>query len=101
MKGFIESNGPAENIWIIPYPFWVDTRLPPVWAGLPIRDFAIRRDDLGSTVSVAGEKLFMFNLNDVDTMTMLMALYPQGKLTQYHSPVPTRDFYIFRLPSSP
>jgi hypothetical protein len=101
MKNFLKSNGPADNIWIVPFPFWVDTRLPPVWAGLPIRDFAITRENLGSTVDVAGEKLIMFNLNDVDTMTILMALYPQGKLTQYHSPMPTRDFYILTIPESP
>src|SRR5215208_3990836 len=48
-----------ENVWIVPFPHWVDTRLPAVWAGIPNRDLAMWREDLPGTVESTGPKLFM------------------------------------------
>ena len=32
---FREKYGETDSVWIVPYPYWVDTRLPGVWAGIP------------------------------------------------------------------
>jgi hypothetical protein len=102
MREFQLTQGSANNIWIIPYPFWVDTRLPPMWAGIPERgDIAIRPDQLANTLSVTDTKLFMFRLEDTGTLNALKELYPQGILSVYHSARgPQFNFYLFYVPSA-
>jgi hypothetical protein len=60
MKDFIKKGGSADQVWIVPFPFWVDTRLPPFEAGVPGKDIAITRENINSTVNLPGAKLFMF-----------------------------------------
>jgi len=101
MREFIESGAPADNAWIVPFPFWVDTRLAPMWAGVPGRDMAIAPENLASTAATPGAKLFMFALNDTATMNTLEELYPQGKLTRFKSTIEPHDFFVFRVPATP
>ena len=98
MKDFMQAQGSPDNVWIVPYPFWVDTRLPPIWADVPGRDIAIAPENLPSTVGIAGPKLFMVALDDADSLAVLQTLYPQGQLRRYPSAVGTRDFWIFTVP---
>jgi len=101
MKDFMDRGGSADRVWIVPFAFWVDTRLPPFWAGVPGRDIAIAPENINTTADLTGAKLFMFTLNDNDTMAELQRLYPQGTLTQYQSVLPIHNFYVFQVPSLP
>ena len=99
MKQFIATDHAPDNVWIVPYAFWVDTRLPPIWAGLPGRDIAIFPEKLPATTLVGGPKLFMVATQDTETLSVLQALYPQGTLTRYLSSVDQyHDFWIFTVP---
>jgi len=98
MKDAIQSGVPVDNVWIVPYPFWVDTRLPPIWAGVPGRDIAIFRDNLPKTLDVAGPKVFMIARDDVETLAVLQSLYPLGQLQPYESALDQHDFWIFNVP---
>ncbi len=107
IKNFDQTYGETETVWIVPFPFWVDTRLPGVWAGIPNRDFAIWPDHLGDTLQYTGPKLFIVkaslqdpNANDQQTLNMLKILYPQGTLNLHKSSVPGHDFWIFFVPGS-
>ena len=102
---FEQANGSAENVWIVPFPHWVDTRLPAVWAGIPNRDMAVQREDLPSTVEFSGPKLFMVKAdlehpeaNDQETLDALESLYPNGQLRMFDSDVPGHDFWIYSVP---
>lgn len=99
MRGFIDKGGSVDQVWIIPYAFWVDTRLPPFWAGEPGRDIAYPPDNLDETVAIPGAKLFMFSPQDTATMTNLKLLYPEGKLTIFKSSLEFHNFYVFRVPA--
>jgi len=106
IKEFGLIYGETDTVWIVPFPYWVDTRLPGVWAGIPNRDFAIFPDHLADTESVPGTKLFMVkadlqdpNANDQKSLDILKQLYPQGVLSLHHSPVPGHDFWIYFVPS--
>ncbi len=101
MKDFMQKGGSKDQVWIIPFAFWVDTRLPPFWAGAPGKDIAIAPENINSTAELPGAKLFMFTLNDIATMAELQRVYPQGVLTQYQSVLPIHNFYVFRVPGSP
>ncbi len=100
IKQFGQTYGSTDNTWIVPYPYWVDTRLPGVWAGVPNRDFAVWPQDLGTTVPVSGAKLFIVNIQDTDSVDTLKLLYPQGALSRYKSAtgIEGKDFMIFFVP---
>jgi 4-amino-4-deoxy-L-arabinose transferase-like glycosyltransferase len=98
MKVAIQRGVPVDNVWIVPYPYWVDTRLPPIWAGVPGRDIAISRDKLPTTLSVSGPKLFMVALDDAETLVLLQTLYPQGDLQQYQAAISAQNFWVFNAP---
>ena len=105
IKQFEQKYGETDTVWIVPFPYWVDTRLPGIWAGIPNRDFAMWRDDLPSTVQLPGPKLFMVKAdlefpesNDQETLDVLRELYPQGVLELHSSDLPGRDFWIYSVP---
>jgi hypothetical protein len=59
IKEFEQTYGTTDTVWVVPFPYWVDTRLPAVWAGIPNRDLAMWRDDLTSTLPLPEPKLFI------------------------------------------
>lgn len=100
IKEFAMTYGSADNAWIIPYPHWVDTRLPGVWAGIPNRDFAVWREDLPDTFSVSVAKLFIARPDDLESLDALQQLYPMGIPSLYTSEIAGHDFIIFFVPPS-
>lgn len=106
IKEFKETYGTTDTVWIVPYPHWVDTRLPGVWAGIPNRDFAMWRENLGETLAVQGPKMFLVKAqlshpddNDQETLDALEQLYPQGELKLHRSDVEGHEFWIFFVPA--
>jgi hypothetical protein len=94
----------VDNVWIVPFPHWVDTRLPAVWAGIPNRDMAMWRENLPTTLELPGPKMFLVkanvedpNGNDEETLDVLESLYPEGMLRLFDSDVPGHDFWIFTV----
>ncbi len=94
---FKNKYGETDTVWIVPYPYWVDTRLPGIWAGVPNRDFALWPDHLAESLNYPAPKMFIFWNADPDTERLLRELYPNGKLTRYTSASPGKDFYIFMV----
>jgi len=109
IKEFEQTYGPqsADNVWIVPFPYWVDTRLPAVWAGIPNRDMAVWRDKIPDTLNVSGPKLFMVKANvndpggnDSETLDVLQEIYPDGQLRLHSSDVTGHDFWIYFVPAN-
>jgi hypothetical protein len=98
IQQFGETYGTTDSVWVVPYPYWVDTRLPGVWAGIPNRDFAKWPEQLTETLSVPAPKLFIFNLQDEAAKSTLTQLYPTGQISRYTSAMPGKDFMIFFVP---
>ena len=105
VKEFVETYGRSDTAWVVPFPYWVDTRLPAVWAGIPNRDMAMWRDNLPGTVELTGPKLFIVKAdtenpdgNDQATLDVLHSLYPNGQLRMFDSDVLGHDFWIFFVP---
>jgi hypothetical protein len=105
IKQFEEVYGRTDTVWVVPFPYWVDTRLPAVWAGIPNRDLAMWRENLAGTVELPGPKLFIVkanvedpNGNDQESLDVLKSLYPNGELNLFDSDVPGHDFWIFTVP---
>ncbi len=98
MKDAIARGTPVDNVWVVPFPYWVDTRLPPIWAGAPGRDIAMARENLPNTLDAVGPKLFMAARDDAETIALLQALYPLGELRLFESSIDPHDFWIFIVP---
>ena len=100
IKQFGQTYGTTDNAWIVPYPYWVDTRLAGVWAGIPNRDFAIWPKDINTTLSVQGPKLFIVNVGDTASMDQLLGIYPFGSWSRFISKTKMegKDFMIFFVP---
>jgi len=101
IKQFGQTFGSTDKAWIVPYPYWVDTRLPGVWAGIPNRDFAIWSKDFEATLDVEGTKLFIINMQDTEAMDHLRALYPTGAWSHFisNTGLEGKDFMIFLVPA--
>ena len=106
IKQFGATYGETDTAWVVPFPYWVDTRLPGVWAGIPNRDFAMWPADLPGTVQLPGPKLFILKANtndptanDQTDLDMLKQLYPNGQLSLHQSAVAGHDFWVFLVPA--
>jgi hypothetical protein len=102
IKYFDQVYGSTDRVWIVPFPNWVDTRLPGVWAGIPNRDFAMWLQDFSSTEETPAPKIFMVNANDGESRDALSSLYPQGSWSLYHSKTKLegKDFLILFIPEN-
>jgi hypothetical protein len=102
IKQFAQTYDSTDNAWIVPYPYWADTRLPGVWIGEPTHDFALWPEDFASTLDASGPKLFILKPEDTQDLDALEQLYPQGAASTFHSAVKDagKDFIILFVPSS-
>ena len=106
IKEFELTYGTVDNVGIVPFAYWVDTRLPAVWAGIPNRDLAVWRENLASTLELQGPKLFIVKadlenpaMNDEESLNLLKEIYPNGQLRMFDSDLPGHDFWIFTVPN--
>lgn len=95
ISDFESRYGQTDTVWIVPFPYWVDTRLPGVWAGVPNRDFAMWQDRLADSLAYPAPKMFIYWNADTETERILKELYPQGEITRYTSAFAGKDFFIF------
>jgi hypothetical protein len=95
-----DSQGHTDNVWVVAYPHWVDTRLVGINAGyLPTWSNSVWPDQIKDTLSESGAKMFVLNVNDEDGLQALHNSYPQGTLQRYESQVETKDFHLYFVPS--
>ncbi|NWF63711.1 MAG: glycosyltransferase family 39 protein [Chloroflexi bacterium] len=95
ISDFEEKYGQTDTVWIVPYPYWVDTRLPGVWAGIPDRDFALFPENLAQSLSYPAPKMFIYWNADPETERLLRELYPNGNVSRYTSAFEGKDFFIY------
>jgi len=100
IRAFVAEGNNPDNAFVIPYPYWVDTRLVGIQAGYPTKDYAIDRDNLPSTLDIAGNKLFIFKEEDKETLTALRQLYPTGLLGHFTNPLEGKNFWIYTVPDN-
>jgi hypothetical protein len=89
--------GGTETAYVVPYPYWVDTRLVGLNAGDPTRDYAIPPDQIPATLNDPRQKMFLVNPEDVAGLDLLRQLFPDGNLSTYPSQV-GKDFLVYMVP---
>jgi Dolichyl-phosphate-mannose-protein mannosyltransferase len=96
---FGDMYGGTNNAYVVPYPYWVDTRLVGMIAGDPTRDFAIPPDQIAETLNFPQPKMFLLNPEDQSDLNLLHQLFPQGTVSNYESKV-GKNFYIYMVPAA-
>jgi hypothetical protein len=89
--------GSTETAYVVPFPYWVDTRLVGMNAGDPTRDYAIPPDQIPATLNDPRPKMFLVNPEDQANLDLLRQLFPDGNLSTYQSHV-GKDFLIYMVP---
>ncbi len=98
IQSFDKMGGSPDTAYVIPYPYWVDTRLVGINAGYPIRDFALIPENFTATREDARMKLFILNPEDEANLEIIQELYPRGILSTYSASVQGKNFLIYLVP---
>jgi 4-amino-4-deoxy-L-arabinose transferase-like glycosyltransferase len=98
VRDFADSIGTPDTAYVVPFPYWVDTRLVGINAGYPTKDYALNRDQIETTVDDPHAKLFIVKPEDTDTLTLLKTLYPAGRSVLHKSTYEGKDFIAYLVP---
>ena len=100
IRGFVDTIGTEDTAYIVPYPYWVDTRLVGINAGFPTKDYALSSQAFSDTVLINRPRLFILNPQDQADLVLLQNLYPKGILYTYKDELPGKDFYMLMVPAN-
>jgi hypothetical protein len=95
IRQFDDTIGDNSQVWVVPFPHWVDTRLVGIHAVGYVKDFALWQSDIQATSDAPVPKLYIFKPEDEATHQILQELYPGGVVNQYDSSVEGRDFMLY------
>ncbi|HMN11723.1 MAG TPA: glycosyltransferase family 39 protein [Bellilinea sp.] len=98
VKGFLQTAGTPDSVFLVGYPHWVDSRLVSIVAGTPWKDYGVMKENLNLTFEAASPKLYILNIQDTETTDLLKATYPEGKLQLHQSKSEGRDYLTFYVP---
>jgi len=99
IQGYAESTGSYDTAYIVPYPYWVDTKLVSIELGLFGKDIAMWPDQFETTLGDQRSKLFIVYSEDMTSLEKLKSIYPSGNTLLYPSGKDGKDFYIFSVPA--
>jgi len=96
IRAFVNSVGDYDHAWLLSYPHWVDTRNVAINAGRIGWDPLLSNAELARDWAEDGaNKMFVLNPSDRGNLAKLQEFFPDGKLREYHSRAPGRDFYVY------
>ena len=94
---FASQGNSYDHAYVVPYPYWVDTRLVGINAGVPDRDYALWSEDFEQVLNYAGKKLLILYPEDTQSLQLLQQLFPEGKEEIFHSKTAGKDFIIYTI----
>ena len=97
VREFLDDGNSMEQVFVLQFPYWVDSRLVAIAAGHPEVDPIIKPGYLFDTLRVKPPLIFLIHKDDFTTLEILTLLYPQGILNRYTSERPDLDFWIYRV----
>ena len=100
VENFTSTIGAFEDVHMIAYPHWMDSRLVAILAGRPGLDIVLWPDQIDTLVDVETPQLFMLHHADVVGLALLRDKYPEGITNQHAAEVPGRDFITYYVPGN-
>ena len=101
IRAFGESVGSPETAYVVPYPYWVDTRLVGINAGFPFKDYALWPENFAETLSDTRAKLFVLKPEDQESLEKLKTMYPDGVSWLHRTQREGKDFVLLFVPMQP
>lgn len=107
VRGFADSIGSMDTVFIVGYPHWLDHRAVGIEAG-DITWGWINRNTLGSVEEIhaylpaarSTALLVIYNQADTKAFEYLRSVLPEGKSMRYRVPGdPAKDFYLYVVPA--
>ena len=100
VRDYVATGGELEQVYHIPYPHWVDTRNIAINAGdITWRQAVSEIQEVRIHALNPEPKLYLLHPDDKLARDILRDVYPNGRLTRYHSQRPGKDFLLFRVPA--
>jgi len=101
IRGFANSTGDVDHVYIMLWPHWIDTRNVAINVGRIGWDQTIPdADDVKEMAGNPSNKLFILNPNDQRNLARLEEIFPNAQTRVYHSRTPTRDFVVLYVPGT-
>ncbi|MCC6146883.1 MAG: glycosyltransferase family 39 protein [Anaerolineaceae bacterium] len=101
IRAFSESVGSPQSAYVVPFPYWVDTRLVGISAGYPFTDYALWPENFPLTLSEKQAKLFILKAEDQESLQKLKELYPEGVSWIRYAEREGKDLTLFFVPMQP
>jgi hypothetical protein len=98
VENFTASIGSFEDVHMIAYPHWMDTRLVALLAGRPGSDIVLWPDQIDALVVVDTPQLFMLHYADAEGLDRLLVKFPDGFTQRHVAEVEGRDFITYLVP---
>jgi hypothetical protein len=95
---FATTYGDFEHAYIVPFPYWVDTKIVGITSQHKIVDMALWPEDFEYTLDYAGPKLFLMKYDDYESQETLHEMYPQGSFWRYDDDIDNKDFIVLFVP---
>jgi hypothetical protein len=98
VSNFTTSIGSFDDVHMISYPHWMDSRLVALLAGRPGLDIILWPDQIDALVEQDRSQLFMLHHADVEGLDRLRAKFPDGITNRHAATVEGRDFITYLVP---
>ena len=98
VENFTSTIGAFEDVHMVAFPHWMDSRLVAILAGRPGLDIVLWPDQIEALVEVETPQLFMLHHADDEGLAKLRAKYPNGIANRHASEVAGRDFITYLVP---
>jgi hypothetical protein len=102
MREFVASIGRPEDVYLVPYPYWVDDRIMNIAAGFPIdSQHYVFPENIPDFAFSGRPTLFLLLAADSDSLAALIEKFPEGYYATKTSAFPGKDFVYFVVPGVP
>ncbi len=95
VSSFTTSIGSFDDVHMVSYPHWMDSRLVALLAGRPGLDIVLWPDEIDALVEVDSPQLFLLHNADVNGLERLRAKFPGGITNRHAATVEGRDFITY------
>ena len=95
VSSFTTSIGSFDDVHMVSYPHWMDSRLVALLAGRPGLDIILWPDQIDALVEQDRPQLFMLHHADVEGLDRLRAKFPGGITNRHAAAVEGRDFITY------
>ena len=102
MRAFTQSIGRPEDVYLIPYPYWIDDRIMNIYAGFPVHtSHVIQPADIPGFAFSGRPTLFVLLATDQTGLSVLREKFPNGYYGTVVSSFPGHDYMYFLVPGTP